>query len=74
MDATVSMRLPKGLLKAVDTIATRTERPKSYVMRKALEAYVAEHAEYRVALGRLRDKHDRAVPESEMRRRIARQP
>lgn len=35
-----------------------TERSKTFLIRKALENYLEEYADYRVALERLRDKDD----------------
>ena len=46
----LSLRLPKELSKALDTLAAATDRPKSYLLRKALEMYLAEYADYQLAL------------------------
>jgi RHH-type rel operon transcriptional repressor/antitoxin RelB len=68
----MSMRIPKELSKALDHLAERTERPKSYLVRKALEVYLAEHADYQVALERLHDRSDEVISGAELRRRLAR--
>ena len=49
MGTVMSMRLPRGLLKSLDALAANTERPRSYLVRKALETYLAEHADYEMA-------------------------
>lgn len=72
MGTVMSMRLPRGLLKSLDTLAAHTERPRSYLVRKALETYLAEHADYDVARDRLNDKTDKAISGAELRRRIVR--
>jgi RHH-type rel operon transcriptional repressor/antitoxin RelB len=72
MGMTMSMRLPRELSKSLDALAARTERPKSYIMRKALEIYVAEHADYVVARERLRDGSDEVISGTEMRKRLGR--
>jgi RHH-type rel operon transcriptional repressor/antitoxin RelB len=68
----VSVRLPDDTAKALDELASATERPRTYLIVKALEAYLAEYADYQVALDRLRDKDDAVISASEMRKRLGR--
>ena len=53
----LSIRLPKKLEEELDLIAKRTERPKSYFIRKALEKYLEDLKDYTVALDRMNDKN-----------------
>jgi hypothetical protein len=41
-------------------------------VEKALESYLAEYADYHVALDRPRDKDDPVISSAELRRRIGR--
>ena len=66
----LSLRLPKELSKALDTLAAATDRPKSYLLRKALEMYLAEYADYQMALDRLRDNDDEIITGKELRKRV----
>ena len=66
----LSLRLPKELSKALDTLAAATDRPKSYLLRKALEMYLAEYADYQLALDRLRDNDDEIITAKELRKRV----
>ena len=66
----VSIRLPEGVLVALDRVASTVDRPRSYLVRKAVEAYLHEYAEYQVALDRLRDKDDKIIPGKELKRRL----
>ena len=52
----LSIRLPKKLEEELDLISKRTERPKSYFIRKALEQYLEDLKDYTIALDRLNDK------------------
>lgn len=52
----LSIRLPKKLEEELDLISKRTERPKSYFIRKALEQYLEDLKDYMVALDRLNDQ------------------
>ena len=70
MDKTLSVRLPGELMVVLDRVADEVERPRSYLIRKAIEAYVDEYAEYQVALDRLRDKDDKSVTGKELRQRL----
>ncbi len=74
MSTSVSVRLPDKTAKALDDLSRATDRPRTYFIEKALESYLAEHADYQVALDRLRDKDDPIISSSEMRKRIGRRP
>ena len=68
----ISVRLADETARALEDLAKATDRPKTYFVEKALESYLAEYADYQVALDRLRDKDDPIVSSAEMRKRIAR--
>ncbi len=70
MPAALSLRLPRELSRALDSLAKATERPKSYLVRKALETYLAEYADYRIALDRLQDRDDEVIGGAELRKRL----
>ena len=72
MSISVSVRLAGRTAKALEDLAKATDRPKTYFIEKALESYLAEQADYQVALDRLREKDDRIVASGELRKRIAR--
>jgi RHH-type rel operon transcriptional repressor/antitoxin RelB len=61
MNTAISVRLPKELAEQLDAIAKETERPRSYIIQKALESYIEDFADLQVALDRL---HDRTEPVS----------
>lgn len=65
-----SVRLSDKLLAALDRVAEAVDRPRSYLIRKAIEAYVDEYAEYQIALDRLRDKDDHIITGQELRKRL----
>jgi len=68
----LSMRLTKDLSRSLSSLAEKLERPRSYIIRKALEVYLAEHADYRIARERLEDKTDEVISGAELRKRIGR--
>ena len=72
MSSSVSVRLADRTAKALEELARATDRPKTYFIEKALESYLAEHADYQIALDRLRDKDDPIVSSADLRKRIAR--
>ena len=72
MGVSVSVRLPESIAKALEELASATERSKTYLIRKALEAYLAEYADYQVALDRLRDKDDPVISAADLRKRLGR--
>lgn len=66
--STVSVRLPDGLEKALESIIKETERSKTFIIRKALETYIEEYADYQIALDRLTDKNDRIISSKELKK------
>lgn len=72
MSVPISIRLPEEIAKALDAVASATDRPKTYVILRALEAYLADYADYQIALDRLRDKDDPVVSASVLRARLTR--
>ncbi len=72
MSIPISIRLSATTAKALDAVASATDRPKTYVIRRALEAYLADYADYQIALDRLRDKDDPVISASALRSSVAR--
>ncbi len=70
MSKAISVRIPDELASKLSEIAEETERPKSFHIQKALEAYVAELADLQIALDRLHDTSDAIVSMDEMRKEL----
>jgi RHH-type transcriptional regulator, rel operon repressor / antitoxin RelB len=67
MSTSVSVRLPDLLAVELAEVASATERSKSFVIQKALEAYLEEQADMQIALDRLNDPTDTVVSLDDMR-------
>jgi RHH-type transcriptional regulator, rel operon repressor / antitoxin RelB len=67
MSVALSVRLPNGLAAELDEVAAATERSRSYLVQKAIEAYLAEQADLQVALDRLNDARDPRISLDAMR-------
>ena len=70
MNTAISIRLPKALADQIDIIAKETERPRSYIIQKALESYIEDYADLQVALDRLHDKTDPVISGKELRKAL----
>ena len=70
MRFTVSIRLPEELTKHLDDIAKETERPRSFHIQKALEAYIEDFADLRIAIDRLRNPKDVVISGKELRKTL----
>jgi RHH-type rel operon transcriptional repressor/antitoxin RelB len=70
MSTAISLRIPDDLATKLSEIAKETERPKSFHVQKALEAYLAELADLQVAYDRLRDTADPVISLEEMRKEL----
>ncbi len=71
MSTAVSVRLPKDLAKRLDGIAKETERPRSFIIQKAIEAYIEDVADLQIALDRLHDTSDIILSPKEMKKSLA---
>ena len=67
MSTAISVRLPDPLARKLNGIAKETERPRAFHIEKALEAYMEDYADLKVALARLRDHHDQVISGKAMR-------
>ncbi len=70
MNTAISVRLSKELVEQLDSIAKETERPRSFIIQKALESYIEEFADLQVALDRLHDKSDPIISGKELRKSL----
>ena len=70
MSKAISIRIPDDLASKLSEIAEETERPKSFHVQKALEAYLSELAELQIAIDRLRDSSDPIVSIEDMRKEL----
>ena len=71
MSTAVSIRLSDDIAHELEGLARTIERSKTYIIRKAIESYLQEYADYSVAIERLNDKDDVAISSDEMRNRLA---
>jgi len=67
MNTAISVRLPKDLADQLDGVAKETERPRSFIIQKALESYIEDFADLQIALDRLHDKSDPLISGKELR-------
>lgn len=70
MSHAISVRLPEDLTKTLEHLAKAVDRPKTYLIKKAIETYLEEYADYQIALDRLRDKDDAILSSAELRKRL----
>jgi RHH-type rel operon transcriptional repressor/antitoxin RelB len=70
MNTPISVRLPKALVERLDAVAEETERPRTYIIQKALESYIEDYADLQIALDRLHDKTDTVVSGKELRKSL----
>jgi RHH-type transcriptional regulator, rel operon repressor / antitoxin RelB len=70
MSRAISIRIPDELADQLEGVAKETDRPRSYIIQKALESYLEDIADLQIALDRLRDKSDPLVTSAEMRKSL----
>ncbi len=70
LSVAMSVRLPEDMVHELEKLAKIIERSKTYIVRKAIESYLEEYADYMVALERLRSKDDEIISGKEMRERL----
>jgi RHH-type transcriptional regulator, rel operon repressor / antitoxin RelB len=72
MSNSLSVRLQDRTARAREKLSKMTDRPKTYFVEKALESYLADHADYQIALDRLNDKDDPVISSADLKRRLGR--
>ena len=70
MNTPISVRLPDELAERLNSVAVETERPRSFIIQKALESWLEEYADLQVALDRLHDTIDTVISGAELRNSI----
>ena len=70
MSTAISVRLPKNLADQLDSVVKETERPRSYIIQKAIESYIEDYADLQVALDRLHDRTDPIISGKELRKSL----
>ncbi|MCX7003780.1 MAG: DNA-binding protein [bacterium] len=70
MSTAISVRLPEPLARQLAGVAKETERSRAYHVQKALEVYIAEHAELQIAVDRLRDHTDAVISSRALRSKL----
>ena len=70
MSVAISIRLPDKIVNELDDLADSIDRSRTYIIRKAIESYMQEYADYMIALERLRDKDDEIISSEEMREQL----
>jgi RHH-type rel operon transcriptional repressor/antitoxin RelB len=72
MSTSITVRLPDDIAEGLEALAKALDRPRSYIVKKAMEIYLSEYADYSLALERLQDKDDRVISSGDLRKRLAR--
>jgi RHH-type rel operon transcriptional repressor/antitoxin RelB len=70
MSKAISIRIPDELASKLAEISKETERPKSFHVQKALEAYLSELADLQIAIDRLRDSSDPVLSIDDIRKEL----
>ena len=70
MAHTISLRLQEKTFKKLDKLCQELDRTKSYILKKALDQYINNYADYQIALDRLRDKDDEIISAEDMRKKL----
>ena len=71
MSSSLTIRIPDDIAHRLEALARSLDRPKSYIVKKAMESYLDEYADYLIALDRLRDKDDAIISSEELRKHLA---
>jgi len=68
MTVSISLRISEQLFSELENLAQLTDRSKSYLIKKAIEHYLQEYADYRIALDRFHDTDDKVLSSKQMRK------
>ena len=68
--ALLTLRLDEQLEKKLRQLSKKTERPKSYFVKKALELYLEEYQDYETALARRADQDEEVLTLAQMKKTL----
>lgn len=72
MSPSLTIRISDDIARRLDALAKSLDRPKSYIVKKAMETYIEEYSDYLIAVKRLNDKDDAILSSRDLRDRLAR--
>ncbi|MFH0778756.1 MAG: ribbon-helix-helix domain-containing protein [Candidatus Eisenbacteria bacterium] len=70
MTTPISVRLPADLARKLAGVARETDRSRSYIVQKAVESYLEDHADLQIALDRLHDRTDPLISGRELKKSL----
>lgn len=70
MSKAISIRLSDDFSHTLQQVASATDRTITYIVRKAIETYLAEYADYQIAIDRLNDKDDPMISSKKLRKHL----
>jgi len=70
MSTSISIRLPEETNQKIEHLARTIDRPKTYVIKKAIEEYLEEYTDYLIAIERLNDKNNKIISSKELRNQL----
>ena len=70
MPHTISLRIPDDVYKKLKALCSDLDRNRSYLIKKAIEQYINDHIDYRMALDRLKVKDDKILSSKELRKKL----
>jgi len=70
MAKALSIRLPDNIAEKLEHLSNEIHRNKTYIIKSALEKYLDEYADNQIALGRFRDKDDKIITSTKLRKSL----
>ena len=70
MSTSICIRIPEDIHFRLDALAQTLDRPRSYIIKKALEEYLEEYSDYLIAIERLKDKDDKIISGKQLREKL----
>jgi len=65
LSKTISIKLPINIFNKIDDIASERKREKTDILKEALELYIDEWSDYKIAAQRLKNPSDEILTEEE---------
>jgi len=65
LSKTISIKLPINIFNKIDDIASERKRKKTDILKEALELYIDEWSDYKIAAQRLKNPSDEILTEEE---------
>ncbi len=70
MSTEFSFKIPQRLAEKINKIANETDKSRSSIIKEAIQSYIEDYYDYKIALERLNNPGDKIISSEELKKTI----